>query len=62
MPSFIWAADPCTVALTTAVSPDEAVDVNVSPSVNLFETLSVPEFLYFTNIVLFFNFVYHVPI
>ena len=29
--------------------PVEAVDVNVSPSVNLFETLSVPEFLYFTN-------------
>ena len=34
---------------TTAVSPVEASDVNVSPSVNVSEALSVPEFLYFTN-------------
>ena len=35
--------------LTTAVSPVEAPLVIVSPSVNLSEALSVPEFLYLTN-------------
>ncbi len=34
---------------TTAVSPVEAALVILSPSVNLAEALSVPEFLYLTN-------------
>ena len=43
------AADPTSVVSQTAVSPVEAPLVNVSPSVKVLETLSVPEFLYFTN-------------
>ena len=45
----MWAAEPCAVESTTAVSPLDALLVSVSPEVNAFETLSVPEFLYFTN-------------
>ena len=45
----MWAAEPCAVVSVTAVSPVEAPLVKVSPSVNALETLSVPEFLYFTN-------------
>ena len=45
----MWAADPVAQVLTTAVSPDEAPLVKVSPSVNFDEALSVPEFLYLTN-------------
>ena len=45
----MWAAEPCAVVSVTAVSPVEAPLVKVSPSVNVLETLSVPEFLYFTN-------------
>ena len=43
------AAEPVCELATTAVSPVEALDVIVSPSVNVAETLSVPEFLYLTN-------------
>ena len=35
--------------MTTAVSPEETELVKGSPSVNLSEALSVPEFLYLTN-------------
>ena len=45
----MWAAEPVAHELTTAVSPVEAPLVKVSPSVNLVEALSVPEFLYLTN-------------
>ena len=45
----MWAAEPVAQELTTAVDPLEWPLVIVSPSVNLSETLSVPEFLYLTN-------------
>jgi len=43
------AAQPVCEVATTAVSFVAASDVNVSPSVNVSETLSVPEFEYLTN-------------
>ena len=43
------AAQPVCELETTAVSPVEALDVIVSPSVKDAETLSVPEFKYLTN-------------
>ena len=46
MPASIWAAEPVAQVFTTAVSPVAAALVNDSPSVNLSEALSVPEFLY----------------
>ena len=45
----MWAAEPVAQELTTAVDPLEWPLVIVSPSVNLSEALSVPEFLYLTN-------------
>ena len=45
----MWTADPIAVPLTTPVSPVAAPDVNDSPSLNVGVSLSVPEFLYFTN-------------
>ena len=43
------AAEPVCELVTTAVSFVAASDDNDSPSVNVAETLSVPEFLYLTN-------------
>ena len=46
MPASTKAAEPVCVLATTAVSPVEASDVNVSPSVNLSVALSVPAVSY----------------
>ena len=49
VPASIVAAEPKVQVETTAVSPVEADDVIVSPSVNFSELLSVPDVVYFTN-------------